>query len=84
MEVTGILAQGHGEGAYAHYEISLWPRDSNHTISSLCKVLQALEKLHVCESKLLFLYPPANDCFDVGETSLPNIDSTFKRKFCLS
>ena len=64
MSVTGILAHGHGDGAYAHYGTSFWLRDSNYTISSLCKVLRALEKPLVCEYKLLFPHPLANDFFE--------------------
>ena len=64
MSVTGILAHGHGDGVYTLYGISLWLGDSNYTISSLCKVLQALEKPHVCESKLLFHHLPTNDFFE--------------------
>ena len=63
MSITSILAYGHGNNAYAYYSTSLWPGDSNYTISSLCKVLQALEKLPICESKLLFAHPLANDFF---------------------
>ena len=64
MGVTGILTHGHGDGAYAHYGTSFWPGDSNFTISSLCKVLRALEIAPVCESKLLFPHPPVNEFFE--------------------
>ena len=64
MSVIGILAHGHGNGAYAHYDTSFWPRDLNYTISSLCNILRALEKPPICESKLLFPHPPANDFFE--------------------
>ncbi len=63
IRLTGMLCHGHGDGAYAHYATSLWPGDSNFTISSLCKVLRALERLPVRESKELFPHAPANELF---------------------
>ena len=44
ISVTGMLTHGHGDGAYAHYSTAFWPRDSNFTISSICRVLRALER----------------------------------------
>jgi hypothetical protein len=38
MSVTGMVAHGHGNGAYAHYALACWPGDSNATISSLAKL----------------------------------------------
>jgi len=64
VSCTGMLTHGHGDGAYAHYSTSLWPGDSNFTISSLCRVLRALESPPVRESKCLFPTPPQNDFFD--------------------
>ena len=48
MGVIGILAHGHGDNAYAHYDTSLCPGDSVYTISSLHKVFQALKKPPTC------------------------------------
>lgn len=64
ISCTGMLTHGHGDGAYAHYSTSLWPGDSNFTISSLCRVLRALEKPPVRESKVLFATPPQNSFFE--------------------
>jgi hypothetical protein len=42
-----MLTHGHGNGAYVHYSTALWPTNSNFTISSLCRVLRALERAPV-------------------------------------
>jgi hypothetical protein len=59
-----MLTHGHGDGAYAHYSTALWPADSNFTISSLYRVLRALERAPVKQSKELFQAPPQNSFFD--------------------
>jgi hypothetical protein len=64
ISLTGMLTDGHGNGAYAHYSMALWPADSNFTISSLCRVLRVLEHAHVKQSKELFRAPPQNSFFD--------------------
>jgi hypothetical protein len=64
ISLTGMLTHGHGDGAYAHYSTALWPADSNFTISSLCRVLRALERAPVKQSKELFRAPPQNSFFD--------------------
>jgi hypothetical protein len=61
---TRMLTHEHGNGAYAHYSTALWPVDSNFTISSLCRVLRALERAPVKQSKELFRVPPQNSFFD--------------------
>jgi len=38
MSVTGMVAHGHADDAYAHYAPSCWPGDSNFTISSLARL----------------------------------------------
>ena len=63
ISCTGMLTHGHGDGAYAHYSTALWPGDSNFTISSLCRVLRALERPPVRESRELFPTPPQNSFF---------------------
>ena len=55
---------GHGDGAYAHYSTVFWPGDSNFTISSICRVLRALERPPVKDSKELFIAPPQNSFFE--------------------
>ena len=60
ISVTGMLTHGHGDGAYAHYSTAFRPGDSNFTISSICRVLRALERLPVKDSKELFIAPPQN------------------------
>ena len=57
ISVTGMLTHGHGDGAYAHYSTAFWPEDSNFTISSICRVLRALERPPVKDSKELFIAP---------------------------
>ena len=63
VSVTGMLTYGHGDGAYAHYSTAFWPGDSNFTISSICRVLRALERPPVKDSKELFIAPPQNSFF---------------------
>ena len=60
ISVTGMLTHGHGDGAYAHYSTAFWPGDSNFTISSICRVLRALERPSVKDSKKLFIAPLQN------------------------
>ena len=63
ISVTGMLMHGHGDGAYAHYSTAFWPEGSNFTISSICRVLRALERPPVKDSKELFIAPPQNSFF---------------------
>jgi hypothetical protein len=44
ISLTGMLTHGHGDGAYTHYATAFWPGDSNFTISSIFRVVQALER----------------------------------------
>ncbi|KAG0594344.1 hypothetical protein M758_UG068900 [Ceratodon purpureus] len=64
ISCTGMLTHGHGDGAYAQYATALWLADPNFTISSLCRVFRALERLPVRESKALFEAPPQNEFFE--------------------
>ena len=64
ISVTGMLTHGHGDGAYAHYSTTFWPGDSNFTISSICRVLRALERPPVKDSKELFIVPQQNSFFE--------------------
>jgi hypothetical protein len=50
--------------AYAHYSTALWPSDSNFIISSLSRVLRALEQPTIIQSRELFQAPPQNSFFD--------------------
>ena len=63
ISVTGMLTHGHGNGAYAHYSTAFWPGDSNFTISSICRILRALERPPVKDSKELFIAPQQNSFF---------------------
>lgn len=56
---------GHGDGANVHYSISLWPRDSSFTISSLYCVLFALERPPIHESQDMFPILPQKDFFEL-------------------
>ena len=64
ISVIGMLMHGHGDGAYAHYSTAFWPGDSNFTISSICRVLRALERPPVKDLKELFIAPPQNSFFE--------------------
>ena len=64
ISVTEMLTHGHGDGAYAHYSKTFWLGDSNFTISSICRVLRALERPPVKDSKKLFIVPPQNSFFE--------------------
>jgi hypothetical protein len=64
MNVTGMVAHGHGDGAYAHYAPQCWPGDSNATISSLARLFRRLEGPPIRETGALFEYPPANSLFE--------------------
>jgi hypothetical protein len=48
---------------YAQYSNELWLNDPNFTIGSLLWLLQTLEKVLFCGSKILFEYPPQNALF---------------------
>ena len=63
ISVTGMLMHGHSDGAYAHYSTTFWPEDSNFTISSICRVLRALKRPPMKDSKELFIVPPQNSFF---------------------
>ena len=65
ISVTGMVADGHADGAYAHYSTSSWPGDSNFTISSLARLFRRLEGAPIRESGDLFPYQPANGFFEV-------------------
>ena len=64
MSVTGMVAHGHADGAYAHYSPSTWPADSSFTISSLARVLRRLEGPPLRETGDFFPYRPANPFFE--------------------
>lgn len=59
-----IVIHDHGDGAYAHYAIELWPKVSNFILLSLARCLRILEKPSVCNYKKLFDEPPLNDYFE--------------------
>ena len=63
ISVTGMLTHGHDDGAYAHYSTAFKPEDSNFTISSICRVLRALEQPLVKDLKELFFAPSQNFFF---------------------
>jgi len=64
MSVIGMVAHGHGDGAYAHYAPSCWPGDSNFTISSLARLFRRLEGPLIRETGDLFPYSPTNPMFE--------------------
>ena len=54
VSVTGMIAHGHGDVRYAHYGVGIFPTDSNHTISSIAKLLRDLEEPPKNSSRMLF------------------------------
>ena len=64
MSVTGMVAHGHADGAYAHYSPSTWPADSSFIISSLARLLRRLEGPPLRETGDFFPYRPANPFFE--------------------
>ena len=43
--MTGMLTHGHGQEAYGHFSLSLWPpTDPNFTVASLALCLQNMER----------------------------------------
>ena len=45
ISLTGMLTHGHGQRAYGHFSMGLWPSDPNFTIGSLAMCLRNLERL---------------------------------------
>lgn len=64
VSLIDIVIHDHGDGAYAHYAIELWSKDSNFILLSLARCLCILEKPSVCNYKKLFDEPPLNDYFE--------------------
>jgi hypothetical protein len=54
VKVSGIFAHGHGDGKYAHYNLDVFPSDSNFTIGSIAKLLRDLEDPPAKSSRCLF------------------------------
>ena len=76
--VTGIIAHGHGDIQYAHYDLDLYPTNSNHFVGSLVKVLRDLDDVLKFGSRQKFLDTHASLLFDallegggVWSSSLP-------------
>ncbi len=63
ITLTGMITHGHVNERYAQYSNELWFNDPNFTIGSLLRLLQTLEKVLICESKILFERPPQNALF---------------------
>ena len=64
ISIIGMLMYSYGDWAYAHYSTAFSPGDSNFTISSICRVLRALERPPLKDSKELFIVPPHNSFFE--------------------
>jgi hypothetical protein len=63
ITLTGMITHGHVNERYAQYFNELWLNDPNFSIGSLLWLFQTLEKVLVCESKILFEHPPQNTLF---------------------
>ena len=55
---------GHGDKAYAHYSTAFWLGDLSFTIFSICRVLRALERPPVKDSKEFLTAPSQNSFFE--------------------
>lgn len=44
VAVTGMIAHGHGDVRYAHYDLDIFPTNSNYTIESIAKLLREVEE----------------------------------------
>lgn len=61
---VSLHQHGHGDDAYAHHTIDLWPKDSNFTISSLLRCLRTWGKPPMANFRKLFDELPLNDYFE--------------------
>src|ERR1700737_1257914 len=52
--LPGMIAHGHGDVKYAHYDLVFYPVGANHTVGSFAKLLRDLEKPPVQSSRALF------------------------------
>ena len=83
LQVTGMIAHGHGDIRYAHYGLDIYPSDSNHTVGSLAKLLRDLESTPMACSGVLFsgdriapLFEAVLNGADICRSSLPPIPRT--------
>jgi hypothetical protein len=54
VSVTGMLAHGHGDVCYTHYNLDIFAHDANYTIGSFAKLLQDSERPPKSSSRHLF------------------------------
>ena len=55
VAITGMIAHGHGDVRYAHYELDIYPMNPNHTIGSIAKLFRDLEGVRRNASRCLFI-----------------------------
>ena len=54
IDVTGMIAHGHGDVRYVHYGLDIFSTDSNHTVGSIARLLRDLEAEPKYSSRHLF------------------------------
>lgn len=62
-----MVTHGHGDAAYGHYAINLWPKDLNFTISSMARCFHTLGKPSIRNSKRMIDEPPLDDYFEIDK-----------------
>ena len=83
VSVTGMLAHGHANVQYAHYDLDVFSHDSNYTIGSMAKLLRDLELPPKSSSRELFTNSKSTNLFkavlegaDMCNASLPPLPNT--------
>ena len=73
-----MLAHGHGDVRYAHYDLDTYPHDANYTVGSFAKLLRDLELSPKSSSRALFQNSRSSPLYDAlmhgaeaCESSLP-------------
>jgi hypothetical protein len=83
VAVMGMLAHGHGDVCYAHYNLDIFAHDANYTIGSFAKLLRDLERPPKSSSRCLFDGSRSSPLFEVVlsgaemyEAALPPLTGT--------
>ena len=63
VSVIGMIAHGHDDVRYAHYDLDMFAHDSNYTISSVAKLLRDLELPPKSSSRELFIGSGSTNLF---------------------
>ena len=83
VSVTGMIAHGHADVRYAHYDLDVFAHDSNYTIGSMTKLLRDLELEPKSSSRESFKNSKSTNLFgavlegsDMCQASLPPLPNT--------